>query len=187
MLLLVHHHLVLVSQRPSAFAQPPLSSSLTISSISSLASSSISISSSTFPLQHQSSSLFSSPKTSTSSLISCKSTSSKICHSSATFSSQPNCPSSFISSRLNEQSNFSVGNSIKSTSFSFKSSLLKILYFNTRSLLPKLDYLALYVSLPFLIFFVFLSSGCLLTLLIMRSQYLNYCCVCKDRSCHGVE
>ena len=83
-----------------------------------------------------------------SSLTSCKSTSSEICHSSATSSSQPNCPSSSISSRLNVHS-FSVVNSIKSTSLSCKSSSLKILHFNTRSLLPKLDDLAVIYSSSF--------------------------------------
>ena len=88
------------------------------------------------PPQHQSSSLLSLSKTSTSSLTSCKSTSSQICHSSASFSSQSNCLSSFTSPGFNKQSSFSVANSIKSTSFFFKSSSLKILHFNTRSLLP---------------------------------------------------
>ena len=84
MFLLVHYLPVLFSQRPSALMQTPPSFSLTISSISSHASSSITLFS-TFPPQRHFSSLLSSPKNSASSLTYCKSTSSQICHSSASF------------------------------------------------------------------------------------------------------
>ena len=104
---------------------------------------------------------------------------------SATFSSQPNCSSSSISSKLNEQSNYSVVNSIKSTYLSFKPSSLKILYFNTRSLLLKLDDLALICSSFFPDIVCISESWLSPDISDNEISIPNYHCVHKGRSHHG--